>query len=134
MKIAFIIRGVSGAGKSTLAETLINISRDNMLKSSCSADNYMVENGEYKFSQDKLKECHAECLRDWHHACENGYGIVIVHNTFTRKWEYKDYVQCAKYFGYELHIITVENHHGNKSIHNVPENIVKAQHDRFEHC
>jgi hypothetical protein len=42
------------------------------------------------------------------------------------------YFELAKKYGYKTFSIIVENRHGNKSIHNVPEDKVQMMKDRFE--
>ena len=57
---------------------------------------------------------------------------IIVCNTFTQKWEMHEYIKLAKEYKWTLHTIVVENRHGSKSIHNVPEYSIEKQKDRFE--
>jgi hypothetical protein len=57
---------------------------------------------------------------------------IAVSNTFTQEWEMEPYFELAKKYGYKTFSIIVENRHGNKSIHNVPEDKVKMMKDRFE--
>ena len=44
----------------------------------------------------------------------------------------KPYFDLAEKYGYNVYTIIVENRHKSKSIHNVPDYVIKAQRDRFE--
>jgi len=46
---------------------------------------------------------------------------IAVSNTFTQEWELQPYYELAIKYGYYVTCIVVENRHGNKSIHGVPE-------------
>jgi len=54
-----------------------------------------------------------------------------VANTFTTDKEIKPYKELAERYGYMLMSIIVENRHGNKSIHGVPEETMEAMEKRF---
>jgi malonyl CoA-acyl carrier protein transacylase len=53
-------------------------------------------------------------------------------NTFTREWEFEDYIKLAKQNGYRVHSIIVENRHDGKSVHGVPDETIQKMKDRFE--
>ena len=57
---------------------------------------------------------------------------IVVHNTFTQEWEMKPYYDLADKYAYTSHTIIVENRHGSKTIHDVPQHNVDRQRDRFE--
>jgi predicted kinase len=117
MKDLILLRGLPGAGKSTLAKIIggahIHIE----------ADDYFIdeETGEYKFNQRDLPKAHNWCQVRTEYALEEGCGMIVVANTFTQEWEMKPYYELAAKYGYRVHSLIVENRHGNKSIHNVPE-------------
>lgn len=62
-----------------------------------------------------------------------GFGVesIAVANTFTQDWESKPYIELAKEFGYMVHSIVVENNHGCKSVHNVPQETMEKMRKRF---
>lgn len=122
-KILYIIRGVPGSGKSTLAKRLPG--------TKISADDYFMDNGEYKFDASKLKEAHKYCQDTCRALMKRGGASIVIHNTFTRKWEYNCYLEMAKEFGYEpIEIIVKSNF---RSIHEVPEEKVAEMKERFEY-
>jgi hypothetical protein len=58
--------------------------------------------------------------------------ILVVHNTFTEEWEMKPYYELANQYGYKVTTIIMENRHNSDSIHNVPNDVVLAQKERFQ--
>ena len=124
-KSLYFIRGVSGSGKTTLAHSIT----DNVF----SADYYFYdEYDNYVFDPSKLTEAHKWCRDRVEEALESGASQVAVANTFTQEWEFEPYVELAKANGYTVFHIIVENRHGGKSIHDVPDSVIKKQKDRFD--
>jgi len=143
MKSLIVLRGLPGAGKSTLAEVL----SAGIHPIAC-ADDYFMVDGEYKFDARKLGEAHANCrnrvevamqtswlnsLKFDYNINEDPYRTIIVANTNTVSSEWYDfYSELAEKYGYQIHSVIVENRHGNKSIHNVPEETMERMRNRFE--
>ena len=128
-KELFLLRGLPGSGKSTLAAQLGG--------SLVEADRYFMQYGDYKFDASKLKEAHAWCrdqVRKWMEVANAGYNVdrIVVSNTFTQEWEMKPYYELAEKYGYRVHSIVVENRHGGKNIHNVPDEAIDRMRKRFE--
>ena len=134
-KILYIVRGVPGSGKSTFAEKLVG--HDFLV---CEADKYFVdkETGEYKFDFSKIKEAHKFCqdlvetyMKD---SLVNNqfYREIAVSNTFTQEWEMEHYFELAKKSGYTVITLVVENRHGGKNLHNVPDEIIEKMKQRFK--
>jgi predicted kinase len=133
MKTLFIIRGIVGSGKSTFAKTL-----------NCphfEADQYFIdkETGEYKFDGSKIKDAHAWCQKQVEDAMkfnEETYGLenseIAVSNTFTQEWEMAPYYELANMYNYMVFSIIVENRHGGKNIHGVPDDKIEMMRKRFE--
>jgi predicted aldo/keto reductase-like oxidoreductase len=57
---------------------------------------------------------------------------IVVSNTFTQEWEMQPYYDLAKEYGYMVFSIIVENRHGGKNVHNVPEDKINQMRDRFQ--
>jgi len=128
-KELFLLRGLPGSGKSTLAAQLGG--------SLVEADRYFMQYGEYKFDASKLKEAHAWCreqVRKWMEVDNAGYNVdrIVVSNTFTQEWEMKPYYELAEKYGYRVYSIVVENRHGGKNVHNVPDEAIDKMRKRFE--
>jgi predicted kinase len=130
----YLVRGISGAGKSTFAK---GIWSDNII---FEADKFFInENGDYKFDATKLKDAHAWCQSEvenlMKYQIENvpiGFGEVVIANTFTQEWEMEPYMKLAEKYNYRIFSLVIENRHGNKNQHNVPDETIKKMVDRFE--
>lgn len=60
------------------------------------------------------------------------YPEIAVSNTFTQDWEMKPYFELADKYGYQVFSIIVENRHGGKNEHGVPEDKLQIMKNRFE--
>ena len=108
-KVLYIVRGIPGSGKSTFAKTLTS----NVFE----ADHYFYDNdGNYKFVR---------------YAMESSFEKIAVSNTFTQEWEMQPYIDMAKEYDYKVFSVIVENIHGGKNIHNVPDDKIKQMKERF---
>lgn len=127
MKHLYLIRGLPGSGKSTFALTLANGIGAHTLE----ADHYFEdEYGNYRWDSSKVRDAHANCQRLCNHLLSIGR-TVVVSNTFTTEKELKPYLDLAEQYGYTVTTLIVENRHGNKSIHGVPEETMTKMRNRF---
>jgi predicted kinase len=132
-KILTLVRGLPGSGKSTFANTITNEF------SVCEADKFFYDKeGNYNFDTNKLSQAHKWCkeqveirMKD-NQINEQFYPHIVVSNTFTKEWEMNEYFELAKQYGYMVFTIIVENRHGSKSVHNVPEATMGNMLNRFE--
>jgi hypothetical protein len=106
----------------------------------CEADKYFIdkETGEYKFDGSKIKDAHKWCqnlveiyMKD-SLINDQFYREIAVSNTFTQEWEMTPYFDLAKKYGYTVFTIVVENRHGGKNTHGVPEEKLDLMKNRFE--
>ena len=133
MKELILLRGLPGSGKSTLANLITNEF------SVCEADKFFYDKeGNYNFDPTRLKAAHEWCrfhvetrMKD-NQVNPQFYPTIVVSNTFTQEWEMKPYFDLAKEYGYRIHTLIVENRHGNKSVHNVPDASMGNMLNRFE--
>lgn len=126
-KTIYILRGVSGAGKSSVAEDLIK-GRNGVI---CCADDYLYnDKGEYDFTLANGGVNHRKCQAKFAQALNEDYDVIVVANTNTKEGEFKFYaVEAAKYDTVVFYLV-VENRHGGKDVHGVPENILVNQEQR----
>jgi hypothetical protein len=97
------------------------------------ADQYFIDpkTQEYKFDVSKIKDAHADCQTKCTEWMKIGHQIVVS-NTFTQEWEMKPYFDMAEKYGYQVFSIIVENRHGGKNIHGVPDDKLEVMKNRFE--
>ena len=125
MNNLILLRGVSGAGKSTIAPMFKNavlVSTD---------DFFLDEYGDYIFDANSLIINHQKCQLAVDMMMQDNEELIVVHNTFTKEWEMNAYFDLARKYEYAVHTIIVENRHGSKNVHDVPQDAIKAQVKRF---
>lgn len=123
-KVLYIVRGVPGSGKSTFAKTLGGQHYE--------ADMFFMNDGEYHFDFTKIKDAHGWCQGMVKTDMILEYPKIVVSNTFTQDWEMKPYFDMAKEYGYTVFTTIVENRHGGKNEHNVPDDKIEQMKNRFE--
>ena len=131
--ILFLVRGLPGSGKSTFTNHIWNE------YAVCEADKFFYDKeGNYNFDPSKIKDAHAWCknevetrMKD-HQINGQYYPEIAVSNTFTQEWEMKDYYDLAEKYGYKVVSLIVENRHGGKNVHGVPDDKLEIMKNRFE--
>jgi len=123
IKELILLRGLLGNGKSTLAKLICN--------QHVEADMFFMQDGEYKFDANKLKQAHKWCQDKTESWMQKRYNVVVS-NTFTQEWEMDAYYELAKKYGYQVHSLIVENRHGGVNQHGVPEETLEKMKKRFE--
>ena len=110
MKIT-ILRGLPGSGKSTYIDREIRPQAKGRVVV-CSADHYMMVDGQYMFSPEKLPVAHSACLtkflrelQSWRHLEDV---TIVVDNTSLTVAEIAPYVALAQAFGHDAEIVTLE--------------------------
>lgn len=138
MKELYLIRGLPGSGKSTFAREMA----DAFYAWYWEADMYfylipdrpsgtIIFGEEYRFDASKLFHAHQWCQDRVENDMENERETIIVSNTFTTEKELKPYLKLAEKHGYQVTTMIIENRHGNKSIHGVPEETMTKMRNRF---
>jgi len=128
-KIAIVMQGQSGSGKSTY------VAANYPTAMVCSADDYFMVDGEYRFDVAKLGEAHKACLRSFLLAMAAEEPLVVCDNTNTSLWELAPYVQTASALGYKVVVVRCvasAETAAKRNTHGVPEAAVKGMTDRLE--
>lgn len=139
-KIVLIISGVSGSGKSTLAESIqylcSSVSNTEGNKTDytnscqvCTADDYFMKDGEYKFDANNLGEAHRWCFEKFARALQDETPLVILNNTTTKARYAKAYMEEAHKHAYKIHWVVTLPHHKSNDVHGVPP---KTKVNQFE--
>lgn len=122
----YLVRGLPGAGKSTFAFTF-----SNSMRYVFEADQYFInENGIYEFDASKLTAAHAWCQEKVRHELASGFDC-IVSNTSTTEREVEIYAKIAEDYNANFVSLIIENRHGSKSVHNVPDTSIEKMRQRF---
>lgn len=100
MPTLFIMMGCPGSGKSTLAKKLAEQHKAII----CSADDYHMVNGEYKWHFSKVAYAHGKCQsKALMGMCDKVN--VVVDNTNTSAKETAPYVEAALKAGYDIQYV-----------------------------
>lgn len=120
-----LLRGLPGAGKSTFAWFLNKYYGFKIVE----ADQYMMENGQYKFDPKKLGWAHNQCKEEVRKLLQEGENIVVC-NTNTQRWEMQPYIDMGTAAHYIVKEHTLHTQFGN--IHGVPPEKVEVMRKRWE--
>lgn len=136
-KKLILIRGLSGSGKTTLADMICT---DESSCISISVDDYFYdEEDNYEFDASQLKEAHEWCKQEAETCMTQNFKVIVVHNTFTRKWEVEPYLQLASSHKYEIMVVSLFDSGLNdhqlmaRSPHKIPLGSIRTQRKRWEH-
>ena len=124
-KNLILLRGLPGSGKTTAAK-LFNKAPH------FEADMFFMDaNGDYQFDITKIKDAHNWCKNSVMDAMKKEYPVIVVSNTFTQEWEMDAYYKMAEELGYRVTSMIVENRHGGKNEHGVPDDKLEIMKNRF---
>lgn len=137
--ILYLVRGLPGTGKTTLAKTIAGIDKTKCL----AADDYFYENlgahdAKYTFDPAKLPEAHKECLLKTSYWLTEGYSVVV-HNTFSCRWEMEPYLQKAKAHNFRVTVLDLfdagltDDQLAARGLHDVPVETITKMRNRWEH-
>lgn len=122
-KELILLRGIPGSGKSTIASLIGG--------KHVEADMYFQRETGYHFDPTKLGDAHRWCQGRVNLWMSQGEPKIVVSNTFTREGELRAYYDLATDWGYRVHSMIVENRHGGRNLHRVPEETIQKMKDRF---
>lgn len=101
-------------------------------KAICCADDYHMKNGVYEWNANNGGKAHAWCQRKCELFMKVNADKIIIANTNTKESEMKPYIDFAKKYGYKVSTLIVENRHGSKNIHDVPDSTIEKMANRIK--
>lgn len=129
-----LLRGLPGSGKSYLSRKCP--SENSVI---CSADDYFTKSGRYDFNQASLPEAHAHCFETFLQALIDGKEVIVVDNTNSMRWEYRNYVYLCELLGVRYHILEIPHPNEqivsvycSRNLHKVDELSIKSFTERWE--
>jgi predicted kinase len=130
MHSLILLRGLPGSGKTTLAKEL----SENGTYPVFSVDDYFTdkESRRYNFEFDKNHLAYKFCENNVSKSMKQGINKVFVDNTFTIEWELEPYFKLASQFDYRIFVLTVENRHKGKNIHNISYDQLKKMAEKYK--
>ena len=125
-----LLRGLPGSGKTTLAKLL----SENNTYPIFSVDDYFTNEltGEYIFRFNDNHLAYKQCEELTKDAMCQKITKIFAHNTFTMDWELEPYFKLASEFKYQLFVVTVENYHQHKNIHEVSDAQIKKMAEKYK--
>ncbi len=128
-KSLIVLRGLPGSGKTRLA----NLLSENKKYPVFSIDDYFTdEKGKYHFKFDENHLAYKLCEENTRKAMIENIEKIFIHNTFTIDWELETYFKLAKEFDYQIHVLTVENYHGTKNVHSIPDEQIQKMAEKYK--
>ncbi len=128
MKSLILLRGLPGSGKSTFAAVLSEENKYPVF----SIDSYFTdESGNYNFIHTDNHLAYKACENQTEEQLAGGTKKVIVDNTFTLEWEMEPYFKMANNYDYRVFVLTVENRHSGKNIHEISEEQIEKMRQKF---
>jgi predicted kinase len=128
--VLIILRGLPGSGKTAFAKYMFS---NNVFE----ADQYFMDShGNYNFDANKLHAAHMDCqkrveeLMQISETTQYG-GEIVVSNTATTEKELEPYLELARKYEYKVVSLIVENRHGGKNVHGVPDDKLEQMKNRF---
>lgn len=123
------MRGIPGSGKSTY------IQKNFPNAKVCSADHYFETPNGYFFDASKLSSAHGNCKRTALNAMEQGIPLIVLDNTNIKLSWFKEYIEVAKRFDYEvsaIRMICEPNEAFKRNSHGVPYETILSFKNRLE--
>lgn len=128
MKHLIILRGLPGSGKTSLARILCE-DRYPVY----SVDDYFTdEEGNYQFDYKENHLAYKQCEEQTRASMMAGAPKIFIHNTFTIAWEIEPYFKMAAEYGYQVHVVTVENYHNGQNLHGITEEQVHKMAEKYK--
>ncbi len=130
MNSLILLRGLPGSGKTTLAKELSESGKYPVF----SVDDYFTDRvtNEYKFEFDKNHLAYKYCEENTKQSMQKNVSKIFIDNVFSLEWEIEPYFKLASEFKYRIFIVTVENRHKNKNIHQISDEQIQKMAEKYK--
>lgn len=130
MNSLILLRGLPGSGKTTLAKELSEKGKYPVF----SVDDYFTDSktGNYNFEFDKNHLAYKQCEESTKQGMQNGVSKIFIDNVFSLEWELEPYFKLASQFKYQIFVLTVENRHKNKNIHQISDEQIQKMAQKYK--
>lgn len=116
-----------GSGKSTLAKLLANGGKV------YSIDDYFTDaSGRYNFKFEDNHLAYKQCENNVKEAMIRADEKIFLDNVFSIEWEIEPYFKLASKYGYQVHVVTVENRHHSPNTHGVSDEQLQKMAEKFK--
>jgi tRNA uridine 5-carbamoylmethylation protein Kti12 len=110
--LMIIMRGLPGSGKSTTVAAMQAVLPRRMSTAVASADDYFMQEGEYKFNPALLPDAHNQCFLKAQrfvsvNKCDSDLGVLFVDNTNVSAWELSPYIALANAHKFAYAILNI---------------------------
>ena len=124
-----LLRGIPGSGKSTLARLLSEKGKYPVY----SVDDFFTDSdGNYSFDHLNNHLAYQQCQDNTEKAMKTKAEKILVDNTFTLDWEIEPYFRLAEQYEYDIYVVTVENYHGSRNIHQIPDEQIEKMKAKYK--
>jgi predicted kinase len=125
----FLLRGLPGSGKSTIANALSESGKYPVF----SVDDYFTNQttDTYHFKFDENHIAYKQCESNTEKSMQEQAPKIFIANTFTLGWEIEPYFKLASKYNYKIFVLTVENYHGYKNIHDVSQSQIEKMAEKY---
>lgn len=133
----YLIGGLPGSGKTTYAEHLLDDSPARSFSIFEADDFFLDANGNYTFRPELLHHAHEYCQKRTERAMRESTELIIVANTFTRRWERDVYLKLAQRFMYDVKFEWIDSGLSDdelaaRNVHGVPAETIGRMRMRVE--
>lgn len=111
--LMIIMRGLPGSGKSTTVAAMQAVLPRRMSTAVASADDYFMQEGEYKFNPALLPDAHNQSFLTAQkfvsvNKCDSDLGVLFVDNTNISAWELSPYIALANAHKFAYTVLNID--------------------------